>query len=257
MPRRTLMTSRRLAHRSAAILASAGIGAALALVPAGSALAGVQGQLVGEGEASADFTGSGGGTCDLSSGDDNVTTSPVAFSHGTKHRTVNLNATFTNSLDSSDQVQVKGHAESSMTLKKQHQDLRVFDMTTGGHITINHTVTGSQCKGAGALVVLTQVNFTEKKKGTFTLTRDTKKPNSLAEFVLVDLNRDQVVALDAFEGDHSHASSRATLKPGKYAIAMTELGIFSNGGLLTKSGAKSSKVAQTIHLHGEFTPKKH
>jgi hypothetical protein len=249
--------TRSIVRRSFAIVASTGVGAALALIPSGSALANVQGQYALSGNADSSVVGSGGNTCDLTSGDDSPSSSPVAFTHGTKHRSIDLNATFTNSLNSSDKVKVKGHADSALTLKKKGSDLNVFDMTIGGSVKISHTVTGSGCSGSGQLIAQTQVDFTEHKKGTFTLTRDTKKPNSFSEFVLFDLKRQKVVTLDVFEGDHSHASSRAVIKPGKYEIAMTELGILSNNSSFLKTQALSRRVAQTIHLHGEFTPKKH
>lgn len=246
----------RTIHRSVAVLATAGLGAALAFIPSGSALAAVQGQYGAEAQADATYTGSGGGSCDLTSGLDSVTTTPVAFTHGTKHQSVSLDATFTNSLDSSDQVTVAGHATSSLTLKRKAGDLKSFDMTVGGSVTISHTIVGSQCRGSGQLTAASQVMFTEHKKGVLTLTRDTKKAGSLATFVLVNLDTDRAIAIDAFEGSHSHNVAHLKLKPGNYEIADNQLGVFAGQGMLLKSGQRSAKVAQTIHLTASFAPKK-
>jgi hypothetical protein len=251
------MTTRRTVRRSLAVLASTGLGAALAFIPSGSALAAVQGQYVASAQAEATFIGNGGGTCTLSSGDDSVETNPVAFTHGTKHRSVDLDATFTNSLDPSDQVRVKGHGDSTLTLKKRHKDLSAFDLTFGGSVKISHTIIGSQCRGSGDVLASTEVIFTEHKKGVLTLTRSTKKPGSVLTFVLFNVDTDRAVVIDAFEGSHSHNTAHVTLKPGKYGIAETEVGIEAGSSVVLKNAARTSKVAQTLHLHATFTPKKH
>ena len=99
--------------------------------------------------------------------------------------------------------------------------------------------------------------FTEHHKGYFSLTRTTKKPGSLSAFVLVNLKNGKVVTLDVFEGSKSHQTSRALLKPGKYGVELSEIGISAGGGgiLLKSPEALSAKVARTIHLQGEFQRK--
>lgn len=254
------MSTRRQLHRSVALLASAGATAALTLVPASGAHAAVAGLYAAAAASNAEFVGSGGGTCDLTSapGSDDVTSGIRHFSHGTKHASADLKATYTNSLDTADKVTVKGHVDSSMTLKKKHNDLSAFELTVGGSVQINHTITGSQCQGSGEVLGETQVSFTEHKKGVLSLTRDTQKPNSLIELVIENAKTGQAVAFTVFEGSHSHAVSKAVLKPGTYVIAEGFAGIVAGeSGIPLKSARLSTKVAQTIDIHGVFAPKKH
>jgi hypothetical protein len=252
------MATRRHLHRTVALLASAGATAALTLVPNAGAYAAVQGLYIAGGNAGADFVGSGGGTCDVTSGSDSVQTGIRSFDHGTKRASADLRATFTNSLDPSDKVTVKGHVDSSLTLKKKHNDLSTFALTVGGTIAVNHTVTGSQCRGSGQVFGATQVAFTEHKKGWLYLTRDTKKPNSFVEFILINTRTGQAVALDFFQGSRSHVTTRARLKPGTYEVSQNEAGLaIGAGGILMKSQALSARAAQTVHLTAQFKPNKH
>lgn len=251
------MSTSRYVRRSVAVVASVGVTAALTLVPS-SAQAKVAGLYAAAGFASATFVGSGGGSCDLTSapGSNNVQSPVRHFNHGTKNASADLKATFTNSLDTSDKVTVKGHVDSSLTLKRKHHDLSAFELTVGGSVKINHTVTGSQCRATGDVVGEMAVTFTEHKKGFLTVTRDTKKPSSVVELVLENAKTGQEVAFEVYVGGPSHFVSRALLKPGTYRIDEAEAGIVG-GALLTKSAARSTKVAQTVHLSGVFTPKKH
>jgi hypothetical protein len=105
----------------------------------------------------------------------------------------------------------------------------------------------------------TQVTFTEHRKGWFTLTRDTRKPNSVSEVALVNLKTQKIVSFDIFIGSQSHETSRALLKPGKYELIQTEGGITAGeNGLFLKSGApRTARATLTIHISGEFKPVKH
>jgi hypothetical protein len=184
----------------------------------------------------------------------------VIFGNGTKHAKVSLKATFTNTLNSSDSVTVKGSASTTLTLERKHGDLSSFDLSTGGSATISHTVAPSQCR-ASALIGggVEEALFTESKKGYLYVTRDTKKNNSLAIYVIIDMKTDVPVAEEIFEGGQSHSTSRALLKPGRYALEETETAITAGGGeLALKAGTpRTSKVTQTVHLSGEFKPLTH
>jgi hypothetical protein len=255
------MSTARYVQRSVAVLASAGATAALTLLPATGAHASVAGMYAAAAVADASFQGSGGGDCTLTSasGSDDVQSSIKNFNHGTKHASATGKATFTNTLNSSDKVTVKTHVDSAMTLRKKHNDLSVFDLTVGGSVVVNHTVTGSQCRGSGEAIGETAVNFTEHKKGWLTLTRDTKKPNSFVEFIIVNAKNGQPVTLEIYQGDKSHSVSRALLKPGHYAIAQGIAGITAGGGGIfakAQSQSRSARVAQTIHIRAEFAPLK-
>jgi hypothetical protein len=250
------MTSTTLLRRSVAGLAGAGVTAALTLVPTG-AHAAVHAKYDAEGDAQATFATSGG-SCTLTSGNADPVSSGVAFTHGTKHQSVDLDATFTNSLNSADTVRVRGHGDSALTLRKKHNDLTAFDLSVGGSIKITHSVSGSQCEASGAVFGEMSAEFSEHKKGWMTITRTTKKPGSASIYSLVDVTRNKPVAEEIFEGGHSKEVVRALLKPGKYVIEEAEAGIVAGEGnaIFAKTGRRST-VAQTVHISGSFAPLKH
>jgi hypothetical protein len=254
------MFTRRHLHRSVALLASAGATAALTLTPTAGAHASVQGEYAAVGQAEASYRGpTSGGHCDLSAGEANpIGQIHTNFSHGTKHSSVDLSATYSSSDNSADQVKMKGHIDTSMTLKRKHNDLSAFAITAGGSLSVKHTVPGSACQGTASIVAeVPQVLFTEHKKGYLYLTRDTLKPNSFSEFILVNLKDSSLVALDVFAGTKSHVTSRALLKPGNYEIEESGAGLAIGNVGIFKSAALSKKAAQTVHLQGQFKPVKH
>jgi hypothetical protein len=250
------MTTPLLIRRSVAVLASAGAAAALALIPASGAHAGVAANFEAIGQAGASFTGSGSGDCNLSSGDSSVTSNPVAFGRGSKSRSVNLSATFTNTLDSGDRVKVKGNIKSTLTLKRQGGGLKSLDLTANGAIRITHTTIGSHCTPTAVLLgEIPTATFTESKKGTLKVTY-VGKPNSLVEFLVVNVKTGQSVLETVDVGTHTHGSASVSLKPGKYAIGESAAGMFS-GAIFGKSASLSQKTSADVAVHAVFTPKKH
>jgi hypothetical protein len=253
------MLTRRHAHRSVALLAIAGAAAALTLVPSAGAQAAVQAEYAATGDANANYIGpTSGGTCDRTSGDDGPIGQIRTFGHGTRTSSVDLSATFTSSDNSSDQVKMKGHIDTSLTLKRKHNDLSAFAITAGGSLKVTHTVAGSACRGQAAVIAnVLDVEFTEHHKGWLYLTRDTKKPNSFDEFILVNETTGSAVALDVFQGTKSHVTSRALLKKGTYVIEETAAGLAIGSAGILKSASLTKKAAQTVHLKGQFKPVKH
>jgi hypothetical protein len=229
------MSTSRLFRRPAALVGGAGIIVALALVPAGSANAQVQGGFGVSAMASVKYTGTGaGGTCTLTSptGSNNPSsTGKVLKDAGTAVRSVTLDAQYTNSLDSGDKTRIKGDYSAKTTLVKHSGDLASFTVSGKGKLTVSHSsLAGSDCQGAGQALAFTEVLFTEHKAGHLTLTRATVK--SAASMALVEnLKTNQELAFDAFQGDQSHAVGKVAVKPGNYAL------IIQNG--ITVGGASS------------------
>jgi hypothetical protein len=245
-------------RRSGVVLTTAGVTAALTLGLPLAANAAVHAQFAAAASANADYTGPTiGGTCLLSSGDDGTESSIATFTHGTKHRSVNLDATFASSDNAADTVRVRGHLNTDLTIRKQGKDLKSFDFAAGGSVKINHALSGSSCAGSGTVIGEMAIEFTEHHKGYFYLTRTTKKPGSIAVFALVNLENGKLVTLDLFQGTRSKSTSRALLKPGHYGVELSEIGISAGtGGIILKSPeARSAKVARTIHLLAEFKRK--
>jgi hypothetical protein len=247
-------------RRSGALLTTAGVAAALTMLTPVAADAAVHAQFAARGSANVDYTGpTVGGSCDLTSapGSDDIETSIASFTHGTRHKAVNMDATFASSDNAADTVRVRGHVSADFTVKRKHKDLTSFDLGVGGSVKITHSVSGSHCSGSGVVLGEMAIQFTEHHKGYFYLTRDTKKPGSVSAFAMINAQTGKLVTLDVFEGSKSHQTSRALLKPGKYVVEIAEAGIQAGpGGIILKSAqGLSAKVARTIHLQGEFKRK--
>jgi hypothetical protein len=246
-------------RRSGAVLTSAGVAAALTLFTPVTANAAVHAMYGAFGQADENYVGpTVGGTCDLSSGDDSVDSSVAHFTHGTKHRSLNLDAAFTSSDSTSDTVRVKGHLASKLTLHRKHKDLTSFTLGVGGKLGVHHSVGGSACSGSGSLLAETQAVFTEHKKGWFYLTHDVKKPNSVIQLEMINVNTDKLVTLDFYAGDQSQLTTRTKLKPGRYAI-LAEAGMtVGASGVILAKGTSAQKTKMSTTIVGTFKPaKKH
>jgi hypothetical protein len=248
-------------RRTGVIFTSTALAAGLTLWSPGAAQASVHAEFGAAANASADYTGPTiGGTCALSSspGSDQAQSSTATFGHGTKNRSVDLDATFASSDNPADSVRVRAHVSSTLTMRKRNRDLRSFDMATGGSVKVTHSVTNSNCAGSGVVRGQMQMAFTEHHKGWLYLTRDTKKPGSVIEFVLVNLKNGKLVNLDFFAGAQSHSTSRAFLKPGRYGFEEGIEALQGGGqGIMFKTAQpRTSKIAKTLTVHGEFKPKR-
>jgi hypothetical protein len=253
------MTTTTFMRRTGVLVTSAGVAAALTLLTPVTANAAVHAQYGALGQANANYTGPTiGGDCTLTDGDDSTQSSVANFTHGTKHRSVNVDATFTSTDSASDTVRVKGHLDSKLTLKKKGKDLQSFEMAAGGSVKINHSVGGSACDATGVVAGQSQTLFTEHKKGWFYFTHDVKVPHAVIEAELVNLDTEKIVAVDIYIGDHSHATSRALLKPGRYGlivVAGVNVGNSIGIGLAKPSLRAKAKLSTTVS--GEFKPLKH
>jgi hypothetical protein len=254
------MPTRTSLRRAFAGVATLGATAALAMLP-GSAHALVTTEYAALASSSASYVGpTSGGTCDLASGQDSEPISGIAtFHHGTKHRSIDLKNTYTSSDDSADKLKVKGHLDTSMTLRRQGKDLKSFEVTAGGTLTATHTVSHSACALDGAVVQTGTENFafTEHHAGWFYLTRDTTRPHSFVQFALVNVKSGDLVALDFYQGTKSHVTSRAKLKPGTYVVDGPSsfrmgLALGNAGGIPLKSASLTRTATQTLHLTGQF-----
>ena len=245
-----------LTRRSGAIITAATVAAALTLLTPVTANAAVHSMYGAIGQADANYNGPTiGGDCLLTDGDDSTSSSVANFSDGTKHRAVNLDATFTSTDSVSDSVRVRGHLDSRLTLNKKHRDLRSFEMAVGGSVKVNHSIGGSACQATGAVLAETQTVFTEHKKGWFYLTHDVRKPNSVIEVELVNVDTNKIVSLQVYLGDHSHMTSRAKLKPGRYGVlALSGVSVGNNIGIGLAKASLRSKATLTTTISGVFKP---
>jgi len=250
-------TTTSLRH-GAAGLATAGA-LALTMLP-GAAHAGVITQYAAFASSESQYTGSTTGvTCDLSAGSDNELSGIAKFAHGTKRRSVTLRSTYTRSDDSTDRVKVRGHLDSSMTLRRAGRDLRSFALTAGGSLSVSHAISGSSCDVQARVAAGTEgFRFTEHHGGWLYLTRDTRKPDSFMSYELINAKSGHVLAFETFQGTKSHQVSRTRLKPGTYRLEQIQVGLFvgQTFGIL-KSAPLTRTASQTLHLSGVFKRAQH
>jgi hypothetical protein len=247
-------------RRAGAVVTSAAVAATLTLLSPGAAQASVHASFGALANADADYSGPTlGGDCTLVSpvGSNTVVSSVANFKRGTRTRSADLDATFASTDNAADTVRVRAHVKSTLTVRKRHRDLRSFDMATGGSVTISHSMANSTCIGSGIAVGSAEIRFSEHRSGWLTLTRDTKKPHSLVEFLLLNRDTSESVAVDFHVGSKSHATARVRLKPGRYVLEAGIEGFEAGASIFTKSAQpRSTKVAKTIAVHAEFKPKK-
>lgn len=252
------MNSSSIFRRSVAVLGSAGAAAALALIPSTAAHASVKAEFVAEGQAGANYVGpTVGGSCTLTSGATTTQSSGVTFHNGTRRQAVNVGATFTSSDNSADKVKVKGHVKSALSITRKGGSLSSLDLNADAAVTITHTVSGSACQGSGAAFgVVPLLNFTESKKGRLDISYKSSQPQALLAIAVFSYKTQQAVLQVVNVGDHTQGTAHVTLKPGKYAVAQTEVGVFS-GILFAKRATLSQKVAKSVDIKATFTPHKH
>ncbi len=246
-------------RRTLALTACGGLASALAWLPAGPASASVLNEYAAEASAQADYTGTvSGADCTLTAGDNSVESTPTDFSAGSHTASVNLDATFTNSTDSSDTVRVTGHYKGTYAVTKKHGDLTSLSLGGRGTITVRHAIgNASLCAGAGSAGGFAQALFTEHKAGWFYLTRDTAR-SAASIFLMINDVTGEAVVLDLYEGDNSSSTSRTFLKPGTYLVEELFGGVQSGGGgILAKQARASltSKLTATFHAAGSATGK--
>ncbi len=240
-------------RRAMAATACAGVAVALAWIPAGSAQAAVHSAFIASASTSADYTGAGSGDCNLLTGVQESQSPESDFSGGTRHATTSTSATYVNSNDATDRVHVKAASNATITVHKSGQDMSSFALSATGKVTVkNDLADASACRGGGEALGQAMVAFTEHKAGWFYLTRDTAK-NSVTTFVVVNEDTGDLVTLDFWEGDESHATSRAFLTPGTYQIAETQTGVaVGTGGIFKRSAHESRSAKVSASLHARF-----
>jgi hypothetical protein len=207
---RSTRTRRVLAASACGVL-----GATLAWLPAGPASASVDAQF--SVSANADTNA----TCVLSSGDDSPTSTTATLSSGTAKRSVNLDATFTSTGNSSDVVQMSGHYTSAVTVTKKGANLAKAQMTGAGSVAVSADLGSSTaCEPKAVIDGFGQMQFTEAQKGWLYAERTTVNRQGVTELEVLNNTTDQGVVVDFFQGRGSHAVSRGFVQPGTYIAVM-------------------------------------
>lgn len=252
-------------RRALAAAVTAGATAAFTVLPAGGAHAAVRGDFGALAQSSATYTGTtSGGTCDLVHGDAGPTSPEVMFNRGTKHRSVDLDATYASSDDpTGDRVRLQGHLDSALTIHRNRRDLTSFDLSAGGTISARHSMSHSSCQGSATMLAGMSLQFTEHRTGWFYLTHTTVKPNSVIVATVYNVKNDAQVAFIEFAGGRSHLTSRAKLKPGSYAVGLAFIGFGigaqgpigpARAALADPAAASRTRAALTTSLTGVFKP---
>lgn len=238
---RTSTTQRRVLAASASI----GMAAALALLPAGPAAASVAAQFAAQGSASTSAS------CTLSSGDDSVQSGISSFSSGTRKHSVNLDASFANTGDATDTVNMIGHYTSTMTIGKSAGNLTKAVMTGQGNVSIDAAQgNATDCEPQALVAGVSIVQFTESKAGWLYLTRHTVPKAGLGVALVSNVATDNAVVLDLYQGNASDAVSRGFVKPGTYSSTMLVGLTAGNVPPIFLKAAQQSSMALVYHKAG-------
>jgi hypothetical protein len=207
------MLRSRSVRRALAISATGALASALAWLPASPASAAVSATFGVVGQASTSSS------CSLTSspGSDSPTSGISHFSSGTKSHSVNLDASFANTGDATDTVNMIGHYSASMNIVKKGGNLDSMSMKGSGSVSIDASKGNATACAPEALVAgeTTPFTFTETSPGWFYVSRHTVPKSGLAAAVVEDADGNAVV-LDIVQGNASDGLLRGFSKPGSF-----------------------------------------
>jgi hypothetical protein len=221
------MSSSRSVRRALALTATGGLVAAVAWLPAAPANAAVQAQLLAVGEAGTSSN------CTLTSGDDNPQTQTPVFSHGQKSRSVDLDATFTNTGNSSDVVQMSGHYTGTVSVARKGTNLGSVSLTDP----------------TAEVLSVFESQFTESQKGWLYVERTTPAKAGVTELITQNTDTGAAVAFEIYQGGQSHALSRGYVTPGTFSGIMVVGLTAGDTGVLLKR-APTSSLSMVFHKVG-------
>jgi hypothetical protein len=241
------MLRSRSVRRTVAVTASVGVAAALTWLPAAPASAAVAAQYGAQGTASTSSS------CTLSTGagSDSPSSPLSTFHHGTRKHSVNLDAGFTNTGDSSDTVEMIGHYSSSMTLGRKHGDLTKVLLSGNGKVSIQSSKgNATACEPQAAVDAVALGGFTEGRPGWLLVDRQTVPKQGIALALVENTSTDNTVVFDLWQGRASHTTGRGFVKPGSYSF---EIAVGLTAGnfppILLKRAPKST-IAMVFHKAG-------
>jgi hypothetical protein len=233
-------------RRVLAVSASVAMAAGLAWLPAGPASAAVSAQFAAAASASTSAS------CTLTSGAANPASSTSNFSSGTRTHTVNLDAGFTNTGDSTDTVNMIGHYSSTMKIAKQNGNLSKAVMTGQGSVSIDASKGSATACDPTALVagVAQTMTFTEQRSGWLYVHRQTVPKAGLAVAAVANNTTGGAVVLDIYQGHASDAIERGFVKPGSYGAEVLVGLSAGNEPLIFLKGAQQSSISMQFFKAG-------
>jgi hypothetical protein len=238
-------------RRVFAASACGGLASALVWLPAGPAAASVTNTLEASANASSQFTGTAATTCDLTSGEDAVTSTQAQFSDGDHARSVSLDATFTNSADPGDVTRATGHFKGSLDISKRNGDLTSFRLNGSGSADVVAAEgDASQCATDASLGVEGATAFSEGNPGWLYVTRKTG-PSAEAAIFAFNRRTKETLLFEQFVGGASRSTSRTFLTADRYSMPELFLGLDTTSPADAKIRA-SQGVSVAARMTGTF-----
>jgi hypothetical protein len=238
-------------RRVLAASACGGMASALVWLPAGPAAAGVTSSLEASANASSQFTGTTASTCDLTSGEDAVTSTQAQFSDGQHARSVSLDATFTDSADPGDVTRATGHFKGSLDVSKRNGDLTSFRLNGSGSAEVVAAKgAASQCATDASLGVQGATAFTEGNPGWLYVTRKTG-PSAEAAIFAFNRRTKETLIFEEFVGGASRSTSRTFLTADRYSMPELFLGLDTTSPADRKT-LSTRGVSVTARMTGTF-----
>ncbi len=239
-------------RRTFAIASCGALTAALAWLPAGPATAAAAAnEFAAFGQSNSNYTGpTPGQNCNASSGTPSVTSPIATFATGTKRRSVDLDATFTNSTNAGDTTRVTGHYDATLSVAARHGSLKSFRMAGDGNLAINRAAgSASQCDTSASIGGEAQSQFNENNAGWLYVKRITGSKLIESIFALTN-SSGQEVSLDLFVGHQSSENSRVFLRPGTYGIPLWEILLLADSSVAARSVPLSNSISGHFYKAG-------
>ena len=229
------------------LLAASACGAlavGLAGLPASPASASVLFQFGADGDATTNVE------CPLSSGDDSVKSTTGLLTHGTKHRAIALDATFTATGDATDQVHATGQYAGDVAVTKTGSHLASVTVSGHGSVSVDRSKKPavSDCDVNAVVSVGVEMEFTEGKKGWLYLERSTVSHPGAVDVAVEPASTKTPVFFELYQGGSSHTSARGFVKPGDYDATLA-VGLTAGNVDVFKSPPRS-RLSIVFHKAG-------
>jgi hypothetical protein len=241
-----MRTSSRLG-RTLVFTCSAGLVSVLAMIPSGSAFAGVTGSFMTIGSATS--TPTSGNMCTVIAGSNSSTSPTKAVVGGKVKASTNLNATFQSSTDTSDLTTVSGHYTGVVDVAKKHGDLSRLTLTGTGSVSVQRAEgNASHCKTTADVgSEIMPMSFTESHGGWFLAHRVGTPKSEVVELAVANSAATSGVIIDIYEGGPSSADARAFAKPGTYGATAL---VATSSSVLPLKAANRTSVSLAFYRTG-------
>jgi len=177
---------------------------------------------------------------------------PAPFTHGHKAFSVDLDATYTDTVtpDPTDTVHMTGHYAGDVHLTRKGGNLSRAVISGHGNVAMDAAKgDATLCDPQAAMLSAFQTQFTETQKGWLYVERTTPPKMGVTEVITQNVTTGDPVVFEIYQGSASHATSRGFVTPGSYQGLMAAGLTAGNVGIFLKN-ATTSTLSMEFHKVG-------